>query len=102
MVAAHLGAGDSPPIKEEKMAQATRPLIGLNLDYVPAGKTTRPHLRLNAGYAEAVLTSGGLPVLMPILSREAEINAFLDQVDGFILTGGGDIDPRRLGMPRHH
>jgi putative glutamine amidotransferase len=102
MVAAHLGAGRNATNKEEKMAQATRPLIGLNLDYVPPGKTSRPHLRLNAGYAEAVLTSGGLPVLMPLLTREAEINAFLDRVDGFILTGGGDIDPRRLGLPRHH
>ena len=84
------------------MAQATRPLIGLNLDFVPAGKTTRPHLRLNAGYAESVLTSGGLPVLMPILTRDAEIRAFLEPLDGFILTSGLDIDPRRIGLPRHH
>jgi putative glutamine amidotransferase len=84
------------------MAQATRPLIGLNVDYVPAGKTNRPYLRLNQGYAEAVLTSGGLPVLMPMLTRETEIRTFLDRLDGFILTSGGDVDPRRLGMPRHH
>src|SRR5260221_203196 len=33
----------TPPSKEEKMAQATRPLIGLNVDFVPATKTTKPH-----------------------------------------------------------
>jgi putative glutamine amidotransferase len=84
------------------MAQATRPLIGLNVDYIPATKAQRPHLRLNQGYADAVLAAGGLPVLMPIFEKDAEVRAFLDHVDGFILTGGLDMDPRRLGLPRHH
>ena len=84
------------------MAQGTRPLIGLNVDYIPASKTTKPHLRLNQGYAEAVLTAGGLPVLMPILGKDADIRAFLEPLDGFILTGGLDMDPRRLGLPKHH
>jgi putative glutamine amidotransferase len=84
------------------MAQTTRPLIGLNVDYVPASKNQRPHLRLNQGYAEAVLSAGGLPLLMPLLDKEADIRAFLDHVDGFLLTGGLDMDPRRLGLPKHH
>ena len=84
------------------MAQMPRPVIGLNADYIPAGKATRPHVRLNQGYPEAVLAAGGLPVVMPIFEREAEIRAFLDRVDGFILTSGLDMDPRRLGLPRHH
>jgi putative glutamine amidotransferase len=82
------------------MAQQTRPLIGLNVDYIP-GKNTRPHLRLNVGYAESVFSAGGMPVLMPILGLESEIGAFLDRVDGFVLTGGLDLDPRRQGLPRH-
>jgi putative glutamine amidotransferase len=84
------------------MAQATRPLIGLNVDFIAASKAQRPHLRLNQGYAEAVLAAGGLPVLMPIFEKETETRAFLDHVDGFVLTGGLDMDPRRLGLPRHH
>src|SRR5262249_4965097 len=88
--------------KEEKMAQATRPMIGLNVDFIPATKTGKPHLRLNQGYAEAVLTAGGLPVLMPVLARDADIRAFLAPLDGFVLTSGLDMDPRRLGLPRHH
>jgi putative glutamine amidotransferase len=84
------------------MAQATRPLIGLNVDFIPGSKTSKPHLRLNQGYAEAVLTAGGLPVLMPILGKDADIRTFLAPLDGFILTGGLDMDPRRLGLPRHH
>ena len=84
------------------MAQGTRPIIGLNTDLITGTKTSRPHLRLNLGYAESVLTSGGLPMLMPILERDGEINEFLDRVDGFILTSGLDMDPKRQGLPRHH
>src|SRR5262249_46532693 len=83
------------------MAHHTRPLIGINADFVPAGKNTRAHLRMPTGYFEAVLTAGGLPVLMPLLGKEPEIDAFLDRVDGFILTGGLDMDPRRYGQPPH-
>jgi putative glutamine amidotransferase len=83
------------------MAQLTRPLIGLNVDYIPAGRASRPHLRLNVGYAEAVFTAGGMPVLMPVLGQESDIAAFLDRLDGFVLTGGLDLDPRKQGLPRH-
>src|SRR5688500_3688874 len=83
------------------MAQPTRPLIGLNVDLVPASKVQRPHLRLNVGYAESVLSAGGLPVLMPILGKESAISSFLDRVDGSVLTGGLDLDPRKQGLPKH-
>lgn len=84
------------------MAYQPRPRIGINVDYVPAGKTNRAHLRLNVGYAEAVLAAGGLPVLMPLYGKDKEIHAFLDQVEGFILGDGLDLDPRRLGQGTHH
>lgn len=83
------------------MASPQRPWIGLNVDYVPASKHHRPHLRLNGGYAESVLAAGGLPVLLPLLDKDADVAAFLDRLDGFVLTGGLDLDPRRLGLPPH-
>jgi putative glutamine amidotransferase len=83
------------------MAQQTRPVIGINADFVAAGKHTQAYLRLAAGYADAVLTAGGLPVIMPPLNKETEIEAFLERVDGFILSGGRDMDPRRNGQPPH-
>ena len=76
-----------------------RPLIGINTDYFNASKTYSAHARVNAGYFDAVVAAGGLPFLMPPLGREAEINALLDRVDGVILTGGQDMDPRRNGQP---
>ena len=37
------------------MAQQTRPFIGINADFIAAGKQTTAHARLNAGYFDAVL-----------------------------------------------
>lgn len=83
------------------MSRHTRPLIGINADFVPAGKVTSAHVRLNAGYFDAIVTAGGLPVLMPPLGKEAELRAFLERVDGFVLSSGQDLDPKRYGWPSH-
>jgi putative glutamine amidotransferase len=83
------------------MAHQTRPLIGINADFIPAGKHTSAHARVPAGYFDSILTAGGLPIIMPPFGKEAEINAFLDRVDGFVLSGGLDLDPKRSGQPSH-
>jgi putative glutamine amidotransferase len=83
------------------MAPPARPIIGINADFIPANKVHRAHVRLNVGYFESVLAAGGLPVVLPPLGKEPEINYFLDRVDGFLLTGGLDLDPRRRGLPPH-
>ena len=49
------------------MAHQTRPLIGLNADFIPQNKHTQAHARLNAGYFDAVVAAGGLPVILPPL-----------------------------------
>jgi putative glutamine amidotransferase len=83
------------------MAHHTRPFIGINADFVPAGKVTRAHARLPSGYFDSVLAAGGLPVIIPPLGKETEIHAILDRVDGVILSGGLDLDPRRQQLPSH-
>src|SRR3954451_2740577 len=89
--------------KEEKtMAHQTRPFIGINADFVPTSKHQHAHLRLPVGYGDSLLAAGGLPLVMPPLNKEKEINAFLDRVSGFVLSGGAlDLDPRRHGLPTH-
>ena len=78
--------------------ESPRPLIGINTDYFAATKTYSAHARVNAGYFDAVLASGGLPILLPPLGKEPEIDAMLDKLDGIVLTGGLDMDPRRNGQ----
>jgi putative glutamine amidotransferase len=83
------------------MGQQTRPFISINADYIPAGKHSPAHARLHAGYFDTILAAGGLPVILPPLDKVAEINAFLDRVDGMVLSGGLDMDPRRQQQLSH-
>ena len=78
--------------------ESPRPLIGINTDYFAATKTYSAHARVNAGYFDAVLAAGGLPILLPPVGKEAELDALLDRLDGVLLTGGLDMDPRRNGQ----
>jgi putative glutamine amidotransferase len=83
------------------MAHQTRPFIGINADYVSPGKTSAAHVRLAVSYLDAIVTAGGLPVIVPPFGRDVDLEAFLDRLDGFVLSGGLDLDPRRHGLPTH-
>jgi putative glutamine amidotransferase len=84
------------------MAPQTRPFIGVNADFLNPTKNSTAQVRLNAGYLDAILTAGGMPVVLPPVGKEVDLDAFLDRLDGFVLTGGLDLDPRRHGWPGHH
>ncbi len=86
---------------KDVMAHQTRPFIGVNADYVAASKAGNAQVRLAAGYLDALVAAGGLPLIVPPLGRGVDAEAFLDRLDGFLLTGGLDLDPRRHGLPSH-
>src|SRR3954469_997932 len=48
----------------------------------------------HAPYANAIAAAGGLPVQLP---REAEPAALVRRLDGLVIAGGDDVDPRRYG-----
>ena len=56
---------------------------------------------LNASYIRAVERAGGVPLLLTPYHSPASLERFASQIDGLLLTGGGDIDPARFGEPRH-
>jgi putative glutamine amidotransferase len=67
-----------------------KPLIGItmNLEVQPA----RSLNILDQDYGAAVYRAGGIPV--PILGIEASIPELVKRLDGFVFSGGDDIDPR--------
>jgi putative glutamine amidotransferase len=83
------------------MAHQTRPFIGVNADFVPASKVHCPYVRLNAGYLDTLVAAGGMPVIVPPLGKDVDLDAWMDRLDGFVLTGGLDMEPRRMGCPPH-
>lgn len=78
-----------------------KPYIGLNADYRPAKKDSPAYSFLPAGYYNRVLAAGGVPVIVPPLATEDEVAGVLDMLDGFIMIGGQDLDPRRDGFMIH-
>jgi putative glutamine amidotransferase len=84
------------------MAPQTRPFIGVNADFLNPTKNTTAQIRLNAGYVDTIVASGGLPIVLPPLGKEVDLDPLLDRLDGFVLSGGLDLDPRRQGWPSHH
>lgn len=49
---------------------------------------------LGCEYADAVQTAGGLALILP---HGDDVDAVLDGLDGLVLSGGGDLDPRSYG-----
>ena len=79
----------------------SKPLIGINTDFRSARHDSPAFAYAAAGYFDAVALAGGLPVLMPPYDNEEDIELLLDRLDGVMLIGGADLDPRRDGWMLH-
>ena len=77
------------------------PLIGLNADFRSAKKDAPAFSYVCAGYYDCISRTGGVPVIVPPLESEADLGRILDQLEGFVLIGGADLDPRRDGFMLH-
>jgi putative glutamine amidotransferase len=80
---------------------AAKPLIGINSDYRPSRKEHAALSFVAAGYYDGIIASGGIPVILPPLADEDDLVRLLDLLDGVVLVGGADIDPRRDGYMPH-
>ena len=78
-----------------------KPLIGINADFKSAKGNQPSFSVVTAGYYDSVLRAGGIPVVVPPMEEEDDINAVLDKLDGFVMIGGADLDPRRDGFMLH-
>ena len=78
-----------------------RPLIGLNTDYRAVAKGRTPHSYMHSGYYDCLLAANALPVMIPPLIKEADLGPILDRLDGVMLTGGDDLDPKKMGLAPH-
>ena len=78
------------------------PIIGLTLDHEPPGGYSKfPWYAIRENYCNAVRRAGGLPILLPHDPEAAP--AYLDQIDGLIVTGGGfDVDPALFRAATRH
>ncbi len=78
-----------------------RPLIGINTDYRAASKGRSPYCVISQGYFDCILAAGGLPVLLPPLTKEHDLAPIFHRLDGLVLTEGDDLDPKKMGLGPH-
>jgi putative glutamine amidotransferase len=78
----------------------TRPVIGVSA-YAEQARWAAWDLSASVvpqRYLDKVLASGGVPVILPAVEG---ISSALPRLDGLLLVGGGDLDPRRYGAVPH-
>ena len=70
-----------------------KPLIGL----VP--QIDRENARLNnrRNYFDSLAAAGTLPVDLPMTADQELLRSIAERMDGFLFTGGVDVDPARYG-----
>jgi putative glutamine amidotransferase len=78
----------------------TAPIIGVTTSSEVTSKGVARAF-LNASYIRAVERAGGVPLLLTPYHSPDALKRFAEQVDGLLLTGGGDIDPVRFGEQTH-
>ncbi|MDF9839409.1 MULTISPECIES: gamma-glutamyl-gamma-aminobutyrate hydrolase family protein [unclassified Paenibacillus] len=67
-----------------------KPMIGV-LPLYDSGKDSYWML---PGYMKAIENEGGIPVMLPLTTDKDNITALADRFDGFLFTGGHDINPK--------
>lgn len=76
-------------------ATMKKPLIGLT----PSHELDKDGLRMPPNYMRAITQAGGLPVILPLEVPEEDLELLVEQLDGFLFTGGPDIYPAYFHEP---
>ncbi len=81
-----------------------RPLIGISCSMGQAiyslNQDNPPQLqhRMNDSYIKAIAAAGGIPVILPNVEDLSSVVEIAEKLDGFVLSGGDDVDPALFGQ----
>ncbi len=67
-----------------------KPIIGVT----PLWDEEKNSYWMLPGYLEGVKEAGAIPVILPLTTNGADIAQLVDLCDGFLFTGGQDVDPQ--------
>lgn len=73
-----------------------KPIIGISTSFLTMENGMMPGLDrvyVNHDYIKAVEKAGGIPLMLPPITNEEDIKSQCDLCDGFIFSGGVDINP---------
>jgi putative glutamine amidotransferase len=80
-----------------------RPRVGITMEVAvdEPGHGARKVLELPADYAESVFRAGGIAVPLACTRDAALREEMIGGIDGLLLSGGNDLDPRLYGQEKH-
>lgn len=73
-----------------------KPLIGV----VPLYDSEKESFWMLPGYMEGIEAAGGIPVMLPMTADDGILEELVGTLDGFLLTGGHDVDPALYGAEK--
>ncbi|MFA6618356.1 MAG: gamma-glutamyl-gamma-aminobutyrate hydrolase family protein [Candidatus Neomarinimicrobiota bacterium] len=74
--------------------RSNRPIIGINSSYM---ETAHKWYKVPINYINAVFAAGGLPFILPCNPSEDELDAYIENLDGMLFTGGADYPSYMYG-----
>ena len=80
------------------------PVIGISTNFLTVDKGKflgMERIYVNKDYVDAVNKAGGIPLLLPPVEDAETVCRYVRLCDGFILSGGGDINPALYGEIPH-
>jgi putative glutamine amidotransferase len=82
------------------MLKSKKPLIGITCG-LSVNKYGSDVCAVGRAYTEAVFRAGGIPLMIPMASDQPDQAEIIASLDGLLLTGGGDINPRLFDGKPH-
>ena len=73
-----------------------KPVIAL----IPLVDAGRDSLWMLPGYLNGIAAAGGIGVMLPLTGEDADLEEILSRFDGFLFTGGHDVDPAIYGQEK--
>lgn len=73
-----------------------KPVVGV----IPLFDEEKDSIWMVPGYMEGIRMAGGIPIILPLKAQEDEIAQVVRMCNGFLFTGGQDVDPALYGAPR--
>ena len=78
-----------------------KPIIGILCDIDKEKREDRPYYFVKSNYVFAIREAGGLPLLIPPLKDKEDLTKSLDIINGLLIPGGDDIDPKYFDEKPH-
>lgn len=75
-----------------------KPKIGVTPLYDTKRDSKWNSIWMFPGYLNGLIEVGGMPIVLPLLSEEKDIRSLVNEFDGFLFTGGQDVDPILYGQ----